>query len=554
MAEQGTTSRNQNFHIQELAAMVRNGKIRVPEFQRSFRWSPTDVLTLFDSILKGYPFGGLLLWRRPAPKGNLTIGAIEVRADAVQDAYWVIDGQQRVTSLVNAVDPFAGGDDRFSISYAFARRKFVLTREVKSEIAIPLPDLFDLSRAFAWLQANPDAGEYAGEIQRVTGLLRDVEVPASVIEEGEEQVLRDIFDRINTAGRRLRGSEIFDAIHSASGSGRSADSIPAIADRLDTVTEFGRLADQTIYQAILLVRHPDLSRNIRAEFTPEREAPISFPDDNQVAAYRRGEEALRTVISFLQRTAGVPHNTFVPFRFHLLVLARFFAHFPNPEPRNLELLSRWVWRSTAMAADLGYTGSTANIRTLANLVNPGDESGSVQRLLLATKPAVPVPAPDLHRFRTNNSGGKVVLAALWSLGPINPATEAPLSFGDLATALENETSAKGAAVELASRVSASEAANRALAIVDRSDLLPRLQPEWYESHLLDDEMIDALAAGDREAFLERREHALSAHVARFLRDRTGSGLETTPPLSVMDFDDLDELDEDSVSIPLPEGR
>lgn len=550
--DQATTSRNQAFRIQELAGLVRSGQIRIPEFQRSFRWTANDVLALFDSILRGYPFGGMLLWRRDAPKGRLTIGALEIDADARSDALWVIDGQQRITSLVNAVDPAASQDERFSISYVLPKRKFALTRDVKDELAIPLPDLFDLGRAFAWLQENPDAAEYANEIQRLTGLLRDVEVAASVIEEGDEALLRDIFDRINSAGKRLRGSEIFDAIHGA-GSGSSGQlSMSAIADRLDTRTEFGRFPDQTIYQAILVVRHPDLTRNVRSEFSGDREAAVNFSADTQADAYRRGEESLFHVIRFLQSNAGIPHSTFVPFRFHLLVLARFFAHFPSPAARNLELLSRWVWRSTTLSEPLGYTGSTANIRTLANLVQPDDENGSVQRLLEATHADRGPSVPSVTAFRTNKSSGKLILGALWALNPVNPATGEALTHSDLAAALESETSPRDVALELVSRTPATNAANRVLAVVDKTSFLEDLSEDDLASHLLDQRMVEDLTHANADEFLGRRAAVLSEHLSRFVVEKTGLGLEMTPPLESFDFDRVDELpDEENVIVEEP---
>jgi hypothetical protein len=553
MTDQSTTSRNQDFRIQELSSLVRSGNIRIPEFQRSFRWSANDVLSLFDSILRGYPFGGMLLWRRKAPAGRLTIGAIEVNAKQQANALWVIDGQQRITSLVNAVDPDASRDERFAISYLLSKKRFILGHDAREDLAIPLPDLFDLGRAFAWLQQNPDAAQYASEIQRVTGLLRDVEVAGSVIEEGNEALLRDIFDRINSAGKRLRGSEIFDAIHGAGSDNSETLSMSAIADRLDTQTEFGRLPDQTVYQAILVVRHPDLTRNVRNEFSGDREAAVNFSSDAQSDAYHRGEAALLRVIRFLQTNAGVPHSTFVPFRFHLLVLARFFAHYPEPAARNLELLSRWVWRSTTLAESLGYTGSTANIRSLAYLVQPDSESESVQRLLDATKTERGPSVPDVRAFRTNKSSGKVILGALWSLSPINPATGHPLSYGDLAGALESETSPRDVALELIPRVSATNAANRVLAVVERSSFLENLDEAGLQSHLLTPQLVDLLSNSTFEQFIEERQELLYDHLLRFVSEKTGMGLEFTPPLKDLDFDDIEDEDEDEDESVVIEG-
>lgn len=541
MSDQTTRSRNDQFKIQELVRLVHDGRIRVPEFQRSFRWTADDVLALLDSILRGYPFGSLLLWKRPAPRAQLKVGAIGIDANEVQDALWVVDGQQRITSLVNAVDPIAGTEDeRFRVVYSLAAQKFVSPRDLKGSLGIPLPDLFDLSRAFAWLQDNQDAANYAAEIQRVTALLRDVEVPASVMEHADEGVLRMVFDRINSAGKRLRGSEIFDAIHGSTG-GHSL-TIGAIADRLDQATDFGRLDEQIVYQAILVRRHPDVTRDAHTEFSAERSSLSAFGAEAQSDAYKRTEAALERVIRFLQDRAGIPHFTFVPFRFHLLVLTRFFALFETPSPRNIELLSRWFWRSTAAASRLGYTGSTGDIRTLAGLVEVNDESGSVQRLLAATAPNEPVPTPSLDKFRTNHSSGKVILAALWARGPMDPVTGKVLEISDLAQYLAGESSSVGVALEVFPRRSlglrASSAANRVVATVDRDIFLGALGTvEALDSLLLNQAMLDAINRGDHEEFLSLRSDCLEQYLRSFLDDRTGAGFEITPPLSDFDFDD-----------------
>ena len=34
----------------------------IPDLQRPFRWSPAQVTRLIDSLMRGWPFGTLLLW------------------------------------------------------------------------------------------------------------------------------------------------------------------------------------------------------------------------------------------------------------------------------------------------------------------------------------------------------------------------------------------------------------------------------------------------------------------------------------------------------------
>src|SRR5262245_54445914 len=88
---------------EDLVRDVLGGRIRIPSFQRSFRWEATDIVKLFDSILNGYPIGNLLFWRRPAESGRVRLGPLTIDAPTVDSALWVVDGQQRVISLTGAL-------------------------------------------------------------------------------------------------------------------------------------------------------------------------------------------------------------------------------------------------------------------------------------------------------------------------------------------------------------------------------------------------------------------------------------------------------------------
>lgn len=118
MSEPQALSSSQSYSIAQLRSLVKAGRLRVPQFQRSFCWEKQDVLNLIDSVLRGYPIGSLLLWKREAGAGHLRIGALDVDAGRLPEALWVVDGQQRITSLVNVVDPEGARDSRFSLGYS----------------------------------------------------------------------------------------------------------------------------------------------------------------------------------------------------------------------------------------------------------------------------------------------------------------------------------------------------------------------------------------------------------------------------------------------------
>jgi hypothetical protein len=74
------------FSVEALLQHVRDGKIRIPDFQRPLRWRANDVLDLLDSIYRGFPVGDLLLFKRAAEAGVVHVGPVHVHAPAVPDA------------------------------------------------------------------------------------------------------------------------------------------------------------------------------------------------------------------------------------------------------------------------------------------------------------------------------------------------------------------------------------------------------------------------------------------------------------------------------------
>src|ERR1017187_10412051 len=81
---------------------IENGRVRRPPFQRECVWSPTKVLDLMDSIYKGFPIGSFFYWK--AARNYVTlfrdIASLKLPPPSLdQELYFILDGQQRITSL-----------------------------------------------------------------------------------------------------------------------------------------------------------------------------------------------------------------------------------------------------------------------------------------------------------------------------------------------------------------------------------------------------------------------------------------------------------------------
>ena len=394
--------------LSELVRLVNDGTVRIPRFQRGLRWELADVRKLFESVLWGYPIGSLLMWERPAPARTVSLGARLIHAPALDRALFVVDGQQRLTSFANALSDEGYQDDRFALDYDLETGRFLPARRDRSETAVPLPVLFDLRRLLSWYTTHPEVADWVTEANDVATRLRQYSVPVSVVSGVDEEVLRDIFDRMNNYGKRLSRAEVFTALNPA-GDDDSGDELTVrrIAERVDADLQFGVTDDDTVLRVILSRRGPDVTREIRGEFA---ESGSDFPHEGRSEAFGRAEDAVRLAVAFLQGSVGIPHLSLLPHRYLLVVLARFFGHFPDPAPRNLILLRRWFWRAAVLGPEIFKGSAKGAMRALNNRIVPGDESGSVQGLLTAASRA-PFAWPNVRRFRTNEASTRIVLAA-----------------------------------------------------------------------------------------------------------------------------------------------
>jgi Protein of unknown function DUF262 len=555
MAGQPITKPNAvTFALEDLIGEVLEGRVRIPDFQRKFRWQWEDVRRLLDSIVRGYPIGSLLLWSRPAKAAEVVLGALTVTAPESDEALWVVDGQQRLTSLANALNDAGNKDPRFASAYDLAGGKLVKAGEHRPHV-VPLPIVFDLQRLLRWFRENPESMEYFDEGTRVAKAIRQYAIPAYIVKQQDESVLREIFDRVNNHGRRFTRAEVFSALHTGDGGGGPPATFADIVDRIDTLLGFGELDEDTVLRGVLARRGADVRREIRAEFSREQ-VSREFPNEGVDDAYRSGGAALQRAAMFLQDEAGVPHFGFLTYRYLLVVLARFFAHHPDPVQQNRKLLRRWFWRASLVGPEK-FGGWTQAMCALAADVEPGDESRSVQSLLAAVGSSALHP-PRVGKFLSFAAYSRMLLCAMWAAEPRSVATGEPYGRSMLTSALEGRKTATDIIPRILGREPqglGSRAANRFILLGDDSLAEARAcfaarpmgmsNQDWtatLASHCMSSELSCLLGGNEKAEFLRQREVALNALLRDFLAKVTESEFEDTPPLDSLDLDDDDDLE------------
>ena len=85
--------------ISTILDQIDSGHMALPKFQRGYVWNRDQVRSLFDSLYRHHPVGGLLVWETEAMTaahrgdGPLVAGVVNL----------LLDGQQRMTTIYGVV-------------------------------------------------------------------------------------------------------------------------------------------------------------------------------------------------------------------------------------------------------------------------------------------------------------------------------------------------------------------------------------------------------------------------------------------------------------------
>ena len=502
--------------VEDLVRSVLQGRVRVPRFQRSLRWQSEDVVDLFDSIYRGYPIGSLLFFKRAAEAERIQVGPLPVDAPEIAEAWWVVDGQQRIIALTACLarpvplPAKRSAEDPFVVFFDPVNSKFEpppLRGEIPS-VWVPLPCLLDASVLAEWVfdWEHGDDKDLRGTVFEAGTRIRDYAIPLYLIETDDIRVSEEIFYRINQTGKPLQWEDVHKALFG--GATSSPSTLSELSEELADVG-MGRLEESRLLTCLLSLRGRDPTRTLAEHY---RRDPEVLRDAVQEAL-----PVLRRVLSFLRSDAGIPHLRLLPKSILLDVLTRFFKLHPDPRPRSRILLARWFWRSVMGA---GVVDDRTLRRSGISAVEK-DEEESVQKLLQLLHKERPRPLDLPASFDARADASRIAMVALVHLGPRDLESGARL---DVATLLEDQgKDIFGKILKDSSVEGARSAANRILqpkGLQIRKALMKRISEQGSSDPVLSSHAIDARAAerlkrGELEAFLARRGKIFTHEVRRF---------------------------------------
>lgn len=387
----------------DLLKWVRQGRIRVPAFQRSYVWTRANMLDLFDSVRWRYPIGTLLFWKssKETARPLFRFGPFDLSQTRPLETLLLLDGQQRLTTLAGVLLRDSGlpnwsGDDedaaRWNVYFDASggqtdeKRREDKNREgVFMHLAsgataqpwqVPLHQLSDTNKLFETIapifNAAPETLAAAGvgkevlvnRLQGVARALQSYKIPIVEFVTDDLNLAVESFTRLNRKGVAIGADEMFWALTYQAGAQRRF----RIASEIDsTLTEikqtgFGKVNRVLVLRAFLVAADLDPYRTDWSKLGDETQKSVA---NKLPEAMRRAREGLLRGIDLL-REEHIHNARMLPYGLQLVGLSAWLGEDPSPTVEAKRLLRRWLWL-TGFASWFGQGNPSRYAAVLAEL-------------------------------------------------------------------------------------------------------------------------------------------------------------------------------------------
>ena len=313
-----------NEKYSKIIERIEDGSYQIPKFQRDFVWDKEKTANLIDSLLKGFPIGSFIVWKTKERLKSLKKlgGKILKEIKEGIDIYYVLDGQQRITSLFLALR----GEKTDSFDY---KKLYIdLDKDIdgdeqicvleKSENSISFYDL--MNEKTSVLIKKFDSNIFENKIEPLQEHIKSYDFSIIEIENLPLEKISDIFTRINTSGKTLTLFEIMNAkIYTEEKDGQSGfdleEKFKALIEQLKYVSYESIAKDPIItLQLIGMV----LKKNAK------RDGILSIEKERFINEFDKSIESLKIAIEFMRSYLKIPASNLLPYSALLVVLAYFF--------------------------------------------------------------------------------------------------------------------------------------------------------------------------------------------------------------------------------------
>ena len=325
--------------IKEIIPELESGKYVLPSFQRQYVWDEDDIKDLIDSIINNYPIGTIILWKPSNPSlteiDPFSKPLIDVDGRKPAEIFYVIDGQQRLTSLLLIFKNWEisrGGEKikcEVPIAYNPTNKKFYKskTRGI---------NLYDLIEAF-WLKNmemtlklyNETPRDQFEDMKEKISRMLEYKLPIYVMktyEENEETFLdmAEAFIRVNRKGVRIGNLELMLSFLAGAISGDIKERVYEFYEDLYEAFEMELQPIIRFTFSNFGLKQTQISKvnQFKANIERIRKVPVSDRDD----IFKKCNKSMKLAVDLLKKELGISSSRLLPSQIPLILIATYLYH------------------------------------------------------------------------------------------------------------------------------------------------------------------------------------------------------------------------------------
>lgn len=334
----------------------------IPHFQRDYIWDKNDVIDFLDSLYKKWPTGLVIIWKTNKPGRHFGTLWDDPR-DNLHPKGLVLDGQQRLTTLKGLIkDGFLpiksehGNRERhyfyFDLKSTKEDKKFTSDTERKKDSSRYI-DINDV------LKDKPLNGYPNKKSEIIKNLKRmlDYKFPVKYVSANDSKDAIEIFNRVNTAGKKIDRIVIAFA--------QIKDRYPQITKDIikfqkEWVDNGFDLSDRVIMNSFLVVKNikdkdwkPGTKKPDKKVEDYLKEVPYKAIEQDWKRTSNRIEDSLK----FLESNAGFDSDQFLTSENTIVTLCGYFeVNELHGKIKRKNLLLKWLYR-TILLSRYSYTSN-----------------------------------------------------------------------------------------------------------------------------------------------------------------------------------------------------
>lgn len=444
---------------------IRKGDYVLPAIQREFVWSPSQIATLFDSLMRGYPIGSFLFWKldKKTLKNHSFfefIAEYDVRTphNEVADVEEkhaitaVLDGQQRLTAFNIALR--GGYTEKVprlqrSNPKAFQKRFLQLNILERNHEASPDERVYDFAfltdaeadaasghwvRVDRVLKFDPEstdvydyihAAGLAGtkvaynNLYRLTQLVHKTPTVSAFHEQEDDlDKVLNIFIRVNSGGTKLSYADLILSVATATWTDASArEEVSNLVDEMNQIGQgFSFSKDRILKSALVLGDFTDIKFKAM-NFTSGRMLKV---EEEWASLSSSLKIATSLLAQFgLSGDTLTAENVLIPVAYYVNDRGLGMQYLTSDKCyEDRELVKKWVLQTLLRAGF--WTGAVDSILTIARDVMKGSQGGfpfddleSALRVKGKSLRFAEAEVEDLLRLQYRNRSSFLVLTQLY---------------------------------------------------------------------------------------------------------------------------------------------